>query len=850
VNDEPLASFCDWFSQAMAGQVQSTAPLPTAEYADGLRYQRSVARALWSVVPVPSHRWRARLLPKFERNDPCHCGSGRKFKQCCAQFGLVEMPMDSEQVYAMALAEASPEMLTPDKLRQVPALALGMAATTWNERGQFAQTIEILQPLFLQRHDLDERYELAFDCLVDALLNTGAEPARSALVIRVGKFPDKILATAARCRQVSMLADQGDYPAAWALFGATQRFNPTDMQLWPLELTMLLAEGRDEAAKLRAPILAAQARRAGHPDLAQTLIDMAQKGMTGIYEDMDNDALDEEDVQWMALCAQTPKTVDVQACRALYRINTLVNDQEGMPFTLEIRPGKELTAMYRRWNRQFEVGKPLMTYLQGDVDHILSNITAVQDFLNTHPQAWYCMEVLDDLLLAGADLTDFETPGVILTETRRLAAHALAVLKALLGEAPVQLNWADTPTRPLLRILAQAIELSRYQSDDVATLELMTWSLALNPHDNHGWRALLVPLHLDQARPDYAWRLLDQYPNDMPPSEHLRALALFMQGKVDQAAQVVAQAHSKYPRFVKSLLHDALDSPPQNNEPGISMAGDEAAWEHRQATRPVWVRTGALAWLRDLNLPDPKPIEPPQPTKPLKPAKTAKTVKATPVKLTKTAETFTPNQQKHLRKHYAQYVQLHGLLMAIGWAPDLIMPNQWLPLAMNMRSVAPQDLPPKRALEVMNQDMQALSGLVNHFNRQVLTSGATSQQPLVDLAALLAETGDAAAFLWAAGFVQGSELVAGAWRRAGRPVTPKNGAFGALYALAAQAQRDATASADQTEPWRARSETDQPLLVGMQADALGPTETLLLSMEDLWRITVPLRQARVGGGLR
>ncbi|HAT29662.1 MAG TPA: YecA family protein [Janthinobacterium sp.] len=33
---------------------------------------------------APSHRPVVREIPKVGRNDPCHCGSGKKYKKCCA----------------------------------------------------------------------------------------------------------------------------------------------------------------------------------------------------------------------------------------------------------------------------------------------------------------------------------------------------------------------------------------------------------------------------------------------------------------------------------------------------------------------------------------------------------------------------------------------------------------------------------------------------------------------------------------------------------------------------------------------------------------------------------------------
>ena len=43
-----------------------------------------VALEIWNVTPVPENRFRPRKQPKPERNAPCLCGSGKKFKHCCA----------------------------------------------------------------------------------------------------------------------------------------------------------------------------------------------------------------------------------------------------------------------------------------------------------------------------------------------------------------------------------------------------------------------------------------------------------------------------------------------------------------------------------------------------------------------------------------------------------------------------------------------------------------------------------------------------------------------------------------------------------------------------------------------
>ena len=76
LHGEALEPFANWFAREMGDLVMQLHPLPPGEEDGARRYQRTVARTLWSAVPVPSNHWRPRALPKVERNDPCHCGSG------------------------------------------------------------------------------------------------------------------------------------------------------------------------------------------------------------------------------------------------------------------------------------------------------------------------------------------------------------------------------------------------------------------------------------------------------------------------------------------------------------------------------------------------------------------------------------------------------------------------------------------------------------------------------------------------------------------------------------------------------------------------------------------------------
>ena len=277
-----LPEFCTWMAQQPN---ERAAPAADAAEQDWRRRaQLTMARWLWSHVPVPSNRWRPRPLPAPERNAPCYCGSGRKYKNCCQEFAHAVPPVSESEMLSIALTHADAAMLAPESLRQLPAEALGNAAFGWNEQGQAERTVALLEPLFTHQLDrLSARHELALDALMDALLRLHQDQRRMALAQHVSASGVLALATTARARLVTMLCDNGDYPGAWALLQTARRHAPQDPQLWPLEMTVLLSQGRHDEARLRGPLLAAQARKAGLPDLAQALMGLATEGLRSVH---------------------------------------------------------------------------------------------------------------------------------------------------------------------------------------------------------------------------------------------------------------------------------------------------------------------------------------------------------------------------------------------------------------------------------------------------------------------------------------------------------------------------------------------------------------------------------------
>ena len=873
---ESLAAFSDWFASP-------DGPLATVAPRTDPLGARAMARALWAAVPLPQNRWRPRGLPKLERNDPCYCGSGRKYKHCCAAWADLPLPIEPEMLMALAIQHAPPQALDLGNLRTLPPHALAQAAMFWMEQGRPEQVERVLAPLFEQAEGLDERHEPAFDILMDALQALGQQTRRLALARRIGQSRDKALAVAALGREVSMLADQGDYRGAWAVFKQAQRAAPDDPQLWHLELVTLLAEGRADEARLRGPLLAAKARRGGFDELALVLQDLAEHGLQAAYEHMAEGAggFDAENTRdWLALCAQVPDTLDADAVRAAYRIETQGTARRtarpqadaakaltaGMRW-LRVRPARALAALERRWQRRFPVDKPMSTQLLGDAEALIEDAFWAAEFLRLSPEGWMSVQVLDDLLLAAQERVRMDESAADLQAAWRLAEHALRLLHALWHTVPdaasarqarLGAEWAHAGTQPLLRLLAQVIDLGHACQRDV--LALAEWGLALNPVDNHGWRAQVTDAYIAQGRAADALALLDQYPNDWPPAQHRRALALYVLGRPDEAAAVLAQAHAEYPAFMQALWPDMLDVPEAEQGPGMRVGGSLAAYDYRVETRADWVRTGALAWARSLALP----------VKPARKTSAATRKRAAPKGAAGMSNLLAggtgahdlalpESARQHLRRH-SDWPRLHGFLAALAWAPDLVMPGRWLPGVLDWRTNA---LPKTQAaqLKAINADVDAIMRLYNSLNAPLANAQAGMAMPLPAPAlaqALGTEEGgavtDEAWHTWAAGFVQGAELSAAGWRRLGHPLQAKPSrragaastsasAFMVLHALAARAPR---AVAGDEPAWQPMQDDGQPLLLGLDdtPQTVPPADQIQGALNLLWPSVLAARLAR------
>ena len=469
------------------------------------------------------------------------------------------------------------------------------------------------------------------------------------------------------------------------------------------------------------------------------------------------------------------------------------------------------------------------------VEGLIEALPEVLAFLKKNPLAWYSADVLDDLLMTALTLCDDESPTPVLDGAQRLAHHAVAVLRSLAGGA--QIHWAVQVHRPMLRCLAMAVELAQMRLDEPVAIHYLHLGLALNPNDNHGWRTVLATLLMERGDFEGALTLMDRYPQDMPPADHRRALALFNLDRKAEAEAVLREAHSAYPLYFKALLPKVMDAPPVEDERGYMLGSAEAAWHFRIESRHLWVANGALAWAQGLQLPEPLAVKPKKPAKAPQPAPSKKAggKAGGAAGVMALGKDFSPKQEKLLRKICSDYPRLHGFLQAVAWSPQVLMPHAWIGAAMDMHDRMPNSRTEATAMKALHDAVEATMALCNHQVQTVMDDLGHPQLGLDEVRAVVGDD-ESAALSWAAGFLKGSETAAAAWARHGHKVVGVTGSFGRLRGLAVRAELLRVQS-------HVKDDKGKPNLQVL-SDQPAAWSDLQAALHDLWPV---VRQARLAG---
>ncbi|TAJ76422.1 MAG: SEC-C domain-containing protein [Gallionellaceae bacterium] len=575
LKSEDPAQFLRWFEQS----AEAIAPNFFSAFVDGAEALRGFksffARYVWNRTHLPGNHFRPLPLPKPERNAPCVCGSGLKYKQCCLRMEAAQNEFPNLSMLPYVLDALTAKQRADLPYAYLSAEELAHVARQWMEEGRAQDAAKLLEGLFRDVNKLDDRAEAAFDCLLDCYDILGNPQKKKKLLERGTGAADKRLRAAAMQRQCCILADRNEYAEAWALFQDLQRLVPNDPSLSHLEITILLNQGEQKRAAERATFWVARLSRDpdfGHGPLIEFLRGVAQGNVAGAMGGLARELGSTMNSLTSLIDHLPPPEVH-------YTLRTM-EDSAG-----PLMSDNKLQGLIAQWEVQGEFSEKM----EDDIE-----------WLQRNPLAWSCFEILDEWLEAVEDARishGFES--VVLLPVLR---HAEALLRLILKRYQadgLKLEWGWHENRPALRVMQRLVSMSRLTHNTAEAVRVAEWMvLTLNPNDNQGMREGLLHNYLRLNRVGDALALAAQYPHDMAAMEYGKVLALVMDKQMSAAQKAMEVARKRYPEVAKMLLA-AKPKQPRLQDGLVQAGGKDEAWYYRQDYFDLWQTSDALSWLQN-----------------------------------------------------------------------------------------------------------------------------------------------------------------------------------------------------------------------------------------------------------
>lgn len=576
--------FIAWFQDV----VPILAPRFVARIEGGSESQRaalhSLGRLLWNRMPLPDNRFRPRPLPKPERNAACPCGSGGKYKHCCARVEDIGDPFEHVSLLKYVLQQYPRSRLKDVPVHELAFDELAFIAGEWVGEGRAAESVVLLEQVFADPGRLDARAEHAFDVLADCYDALNRPKKKQALIERCLEAPDRTLRSAALHRRITMLADRGERAEAWRLFGEAQRLQPDNPMLATLELTMLLTEGERDRLRERG-----------------------QFWITRLARDRDHDYGDlighiRELISNPDEAAFRHGTVDIPGLR---KLRALIAAMPAPACCYDIQRDEHDGCLVPR----LDARKLLVAWREAaaSIAHRIPDLASDErkfgglDFLETHPLAWQCFDILDAVARAAAEPDVMGADELLLVP---LMDRGCTLLRLALADNDAQhcaLPWSFVENRPALQLVAELVWIRRKQGRLTEARELAQWMVStLNPADNHGLRSDLVQMCFEQGDAEGVLAVCNRFPDDfLAVTLFGRPLALHGLGRDEEAARALRDAVRHKPHVLPMLLAANPKRPP-TNPANVTVGGKDEAWWYRDENRALWETAGALEWARGI----------------------------------------------------------------------------------------------------------------------------------------------------------------------------------------------------------------------------------------------------------
>ena len=452
------------------------------------------ARAVWNglvqcALPDSLERVKRKPMPEPGRNDPCPCGSGKRFHQCCLPIPLMP-PLTQEVLWPYVLANIPPaereELLSGSR---IPRGALIEFAAHLLDMRRSAEVIAALEPKLAapeRYHDEDTAILLHLLCEAYGMSPDGARRKLKLLRETTERAPRSPLRSEAWQRLATIYMDRGDSDGAWGAFKNAQYDNPQADEICVLEVELLVAGRRMDEAKQRAHEWVGTLASHGVPE--------------------DDPRI--EFLTRMSVNPLDPVTYKVQGAGGrlrdwLLRVasrkpvrHRLIPTNTPACFALEAPP--ELVQIQQLWHELFPLAKPFSAQDQPfGGDRVWEPDVELQwcEFLHEHPQAFDSLDILDDLATAVGRHSQAQSPWVDALLLSPVLARSSELVEATCREAgELVLPWSIEENRPALRALFRLFQQQLGGADRAAAMATANRLLQLNPEDDHRVGAVIEHL--------------------------------------------------------------------------------------------------------------------------------------------------------------------------------------------------------------------------------------------------------------------------------------------------------------------------------------------------------------------
>lgn len=559
---------------------------------------------IWNAAPQAANQYKPAPLPRPERNQPCPCGSGQKFKRCCSHLAtLVNFDIDSLWPYIVDAMNRK-DLIAQAKQRVIPPHALGYIADRAMQEGDYKLVIQLLDPCFEgAASTINHKHSGLMDILVDAYnMHYKTDTKKKTLLERLTRHKDRVIRADAWQRIATWQQDMGNITASREALQQAMRADPDNPSHSLLELTLLVSINEIEHARNRARFWLGrlQQYQYDYPELISTLHQATKDPLAALQKQYGQILAGSDDrLDRLHFC------IEQAEARAIPKYSAETSDEDDELFGKitcgVLEPPKLIQKLERLWQGINPASEPFS----------VSDYTSAPDstwddpddeewieFLEQNPEAMDSFIILDSILsLLANSPTQGELPFVD-PWAMQVANRGVQIIKN--NVTGFRLLWPYMENRPALRLLTNRI----FQLMDEGELEqyiaLAEYYIKINPIDNHGLRCELINHYLKQNNNQQALALSQQYPNDgMAEISYGRVLACYSSGQTEQAEHYLEDAYLRLPLVAEYLLKSKVRQP-EINPYGITHGGEEEAWVYRNEMRETWkAHPGSLNWLKE-----------------------------------------------------------------------------------------------------------------------------------------------------------------------------------------------------------------------------------------------------------